>query len=454
MKVHPRASASVMPAVTSVLRCIGCGATADILAERKFRCTQCGNLFEVHHDYPGFSKGAAKAMKDDFRHRSNMYGRPKTYGPRTRSGVWCFHELVLPNLDESQLITLGEGIVPIVPAGRNLMQYIGGDVDIWMMLEGQGPSGSFKDFGGAAMISTAKAAGVSSVFCSSTGDTSAMLAAYSAAAGIPCGVLLPEGQVTHVQVIQPAAHGARVIQLPTDFDGCMRVMQYLVEHHGAYPGNSLNPTRIEGHKATVFLIAQFFRWKLPEWIAVPVGNGSNSSSIGKAQRELVQWGFVPSVSRILGCQSKAANPLAASWESVRACDGDRLSLWRKAYTDVKAGETLATATRIGSPVSREKVMREVTHSNGVMESVAEEALEGGMHAAARDGFLVCPQTGIAIAGVQNAVQRGDIGKGETVVIVSTATGMKFAPVYERRTQGSIERARDDNPETIAKMLNL
>ncbi len=450
MQPYQRERRDLRLRTSTVLKCILCTHQSSLLRERVFKCPECGNLYDVVHEYGKMSATTIRDAKERFRRRANMAG---SVDARSRSGVWRYHELVMPGLKPDQLVTLGEGIVPIVPAGNNLHRFIGGDVDIWMILEGQGPTGSFKDFGGAAMMSVAKAADIRSVGCASTGDTSAMLAAYSAAAGLQCFVLLPRGQVTPVQIMQPAAHGARVIQLDTDFDGCMRTLTDLVGKFGVYPGNSLNPSRIEGHKATVFLIAQFFQWKLPEWIAVPVGNGSNSSSVGKAQRELLELGFVQKGSRILGAQSVTANPLASSWQMSMHRFGDTRS-WEQYYKPMKARRTIATATKIGSPVSRLKVIREIESSDGAMESVSEKGIAAGMLAASRDGFLVCPQTGIAIEGVRQAVASGTIARGERVVIVSTATGMKFAPVYNRRIASSIERATGADADTVAKMLGI
>ena len=177
--------------------------------------------------------------------------------------------------------------------------------------------------------------------------------------------------------------------------------------------------------------------------------------MGKGRRQLKDLGFVKTTSRILGCQTEAADPLARSWQAAKnERDGVRPGAWEEEYEPVTAGETIATATRIGSPVSYKKVMREVTLSNGVMQAVSEQELAEGMFACASDGHLLCPQTGIAIAGVRRAVALGYIKKGESVLIVSTATGLKFAPVYESGVSRTIERAPDGKTSTVAKMLGM
>jgi threonine synthase len=355
------------------------------------------------------------------------------------------------------IVSLGEGNVPIVRAGKNLQAWVGEDIELYIIMEGMTPTGSFKDFGGTIMMSLARASGIHNVCCASTGDTSAMAAAYSAAAGIQCAVILPEGKITPVQLAQPLVHGARVILLPGDFDVCMKVMQELVAKYGVYPANSLNPARIEGHQATVFLVTQYFSWECPDWIAVPVGNGSNCSSVGKGLRLLRRMGM-EKTSRILGCQSEAANPLTRSWNSVKEQGKNEvmapIDKWKSAYKPITVGETTATAARIGDPVSRNKVMREITHSKGAMQIASERDLNEAVAICGKDGYFVCPQTGIALAGVRNARREGWIHKGSRVVVVSTATGLKFTDSAAASLQNNIISAADCKTDTVAKILKV
>lgn len=438
------------------LQCISCGQTAYLLAERKFKCPSCDGLFDVMHNFKLLGKTVDELVVI-FDARANPTGAGNTDDPKRKSGVWRFKEWIMPYLPDKHIVSLGEGNVPIVKAGRHLMDWVGGDIDLHLILEGLGPTGSFKDFGGTVMMSVAKAMGIKAVGCASTGDTSAMAAAYAAAAGIKCFVILPKGKVTPVQLAQPLVHGAMVITLPGSFDDCMEVMQELVRDYGAFPANSLNSTRIEGHQATVFLTVQYFGWKLPDWFAVPIGNGSNSSSVGKALRLLTEFGM-PNYTKILGCQSRAANPLAKSWGSVRlgnfGAHANFLNQWRNLYQKVEVGETTATAARIGDPVSRNKVMREIVNSEGAMQVAEEEDLNEAVAICGKDGYFVCPQTGIALAGVRNAVRKGWIKKGERVVVVSTATGLKFTDSAAANLEKNIINAGNCKPETVAKILGL
>jgi threonine synthase len=435
------------------LTCIKCGYKTDLLNERKFRCPQCGDLYDIEHDLT-CTGDSLKHFQTIFDTRVSAVSLGKTEA-RYRSGVWRFQEWIMPYIPEELIVSLGEGNVPVVQAGKNLREWVGSGIDLHIIMEGMTPTGSFKDFGGTVMMSVARAAGIKHVCCASTGDTSAMAAAYSAAAGIQCAVILPRGKVTPVQLAQPLVHGAKVILLPGNFDDCMKVMQELVTQYGVYPANSLNPARIEGHQATVFLTAQHFGWHCPDWIAVPVGNGSNCSSVGKGLRLLRKFGMTDT-SKILACQSEAANPLAKAWNS--ALDEKAvvapLDKWQSVYKPVAVGETTATAARIGDPVSRDKVMREITLSGGAMQIASEKDLNEAVGVCGRDGYFVCPQTGIALAGVRNARRKGWLKEGSKVVVVSTATGLKFTDSVADKLQSTIITAGDCRTSTVAGILKV
>lgn len=442
------------------LQCINCGTRRDLLGERKFRCPNCNGLFEINHDFSllGMCPGELRNLFEKRAAAASSNSSPVWQ----RSGIWQYRELIMPFMPEEMIVTLGEGKVPIIRAGKNLLKWIGQDIDLWLILEGMTPTGSFKDYGGTVVMSVAKAAGIKVVICASTGDTSAMAAAYSAATGITCVVILPRGKVTTAQLVQALVHGAKVITLPGSFDDCMKVVERLVEDYGAYPVNSLNPSRIEGHQATVFQIAQFFNWRMPDWIALPVGNGSNCSSVTKGIRLLkrlaiIEGGFFKNQVRILGCQSEAADPLSRSFPvdaSLHKTRGDCLVAWKESYQPVTVGESTATATLIGDPVSRDKVMDGVVRSGGMMTISKEADLNEAVVICGRDGIFVCPQTGIALAGVRNAVKQGRILDGETVVVVSTATGLKFTEPVAVRLGKEIIEAKDRAVETTAKIIGL
>ena len=444
------------------LVCMDCGHTADPLRERVFKCPACGGLYDVHHK--------------DWRAPS-AYTRTSVFDERAlpcqsvyhNSGVWRFSRaegLLMPFIKCEHIVSLGEGLHRIVRAGRHLHNWIGPKVDLWVLEEGANPTGSFKDNGMTVAVSMANASGANIVICRSTGDTSAAAAAYAARAGIPCVVLLPRDQgITAAQMAQPLVHGATVIMYPGTFDSVKGAYNELVESGAAYPVNSINPFRIEGHTATAYLIAQFFRWELPDWIAVPVGNGSDSSSVGIGMRRLLAAGIVKKPARVLGVQAHSADPLYAAWEHAR--NGSRTlpsaEQWLAAYSaqeDHVPGRTAATAQDIGDPASYKKVIREISGYEetdgfpGARQTASEEDIRAAVAMAARDGIEICPQTGVALAGLRNAVGKGIVPPEVRVVLVSTAHLTKFPDVAARASGNQIKEIASCSADLIARIAGL
>jgi threonine synthase len=344
----------------------------------------------------------------------------------------------------------------MLPAGDRVSKWVGGDLDLWIIPEGQTITGSFKDHGGSSATSVAQVSGQEKMGCASTGDTSAMAAAYCAAAKMECVVILPKRLVTNVQIAQSVAHGARIILIPGSFDDCMRVVRELCDEGRLFPINSINPTRIEGHMATVFLAAQFMRWQLPDAFALPVGNGSNTSSVGKAIRLLKELEFVDDKEcKIIAAQSDSANPLATSWERAQSRGFADHDMWLTDYKPrEKLGDTVATAARIGAPVSYRKVMREITASRGAVLTASEADLIEATRVLGASGFSCCPQTGTALAGLRQSVQRGFLKRGATVFLVSTATSLKFPDVAVQAGGDLITEAGTCDTTEIAAMMGV
>src|SRR4051812_8894332 len=240
--------------------------------------------------------------------------------------------------------------------GTNLFwaSRLGADVgldDLWVKQCGNSHTGSFKDLGMTVLVSAVKqmiadGRSVRAVGCASTGDTSAALAAYAAAAGIPAIVVLPRGKVTAAQLVQPLANGARVLALDTDFDGCMKIVQELAANEGVYLANSMNSLRLEGQKTVAFEIVQQLGWEVPDWVVIPGGNLGNVSALGAGFQMMLDLGVIDRRPRICVAQAAHASPLHASYLRGYA-----------PLEPVTARQTLASAIQIGNPVSFDKAVR-------------------------------------------------------------------------------------------------
>jgi threonine synthase len=281
----------------------------------------------------------------------------------------------------------------------------------------------------------AQGGGVRAVACASTGDTSAALAAYAAAAGIPAVVILPRGKVTPAQLVQPMANGARVLAVDTDFDGCMAIVSRLAEEEGVYLANSMNSLRLEGQKTLSVEIVQQFDWEVPDVIIVPGGNLGNVSAIGAGFDLMADLGVIAKRPRLVVAQAEAANPLYTAYRRD----------WK--FEPMNARPTIASAIQIGNPVSIGRAIRTLQRYNGIVEQATESELADAAARADRTGMFNCPHTGVALAVLQKLVEREEIGSKDRVIVISTANGLKFADfkvAYHSNTLAGV-RPRYPNP---------
>jgi threonine synthase len=252
------------------------------------------------------------------------------------------------------------------------------------------------------------------VACASTGDTSASLAAYCAAAGIQAIVILPRNKVSLSQLIQPIANGALTVSVDTDFDGCMRIVRQLCEKENVYLANSMNSLRIEGQKTLSIELVQQLDWEVPDWVVIPGGNLGNVSALGNGFLLLRALGIIAKLPRVVCAQSARANPLYLSY----------LTGFRD-FHPVRAKKTIASAIQIGDPVSIAKAIRIMKAFDGIVEQATEDELANASARADRTGLFTCPHTGVALAAFFKLLSRGTIDKDDRVVIISTANGLKF-----------------------------
>ena len=388
----------------------GCGQRYPIY-DVIYRCEKCGGLLDVEHNLEALRQREAGEWKAlfDARLHTNLW----PYG----SGVWGKKEWVLPQLEDDNVVSMYEGQTNLFWArelGREL-----GMSDLWIKLCGNSHTGSFKDLGMTVLVSAVMQMQrdghpVRAVACASTGDTSAALAAYAAAAGIPAIVFLPRGKVSTAQLIQPIANGALVLALDTDFDGCMRIVQQVTADRSIYLANSMNPLRMEGQKTVGVEIVQQFDWEVPDWIIIPAGNLGNVSALGKGLLMMRELGLIDRLPRIACAQAEHANPFYRSFQT-----------GFQAYEPVQAQPTLASAIQIGAPVSYERAVKVLRQLDGVVEQASEDELAEAAARADRKGLYCCPQTGVALAALFKLVERGVIRHSERVIVISTASGLKF-----------------------------
>lgn len=404
-------------------RCVGGCEGHYSLQEVIYHCPKCGELLQVHHDLDALRTRSPAAWMELFRDRQRTTEWP--YG----SGVWGKKEWVAPELRDECVVSLHEGGTNLFWAeryGRSL-----GLQDLWIKLCGNSHTGSFKDLGMTVLVSVVKqmitdGAPIRTIACASTGDTSAALAAYCAAAGIRAVVLLPKGKITTAQLVQPLANGAMVFALDTDFDGCMAIVQRLAKEPGVYLANSMNSLRLEGQKTVAIEMVQQFDWQVPDWVIIPGGNLGNVSALGAGFQMMMDLGIIQKLPRICVAQAQAANPLYRAFQHNL-----------DSFEPMVAEHTEASAIRIGNPVSIKRAIRTLRAFNGVVEQASEQELAQAAAAADRTGTYACPHTGVALAALEKLVARKVISKNDRVVVISTANGLKFNEFKVRYHEGQI-----------------
>ena len=395
----------------------------------------CDGLLEVQHDIEALRDRSAAAWMKLFDDRYKRTQWP--YG----SGVWGKREWVAPEVANEHIVSTDEGGTNLFWADR-LGREIGMG-ELWVKLCGNAHSGSFKDLGMTVLVSVVRQAIAEGnlkgrvIACASTGDTSAALAAYGAAAGLPVVVLLPLGLVSTAQLVQPLAHGAKVLALETDFDGCMAIVKELARRDLVYLANSMNPLRIEGQKTVAIEVVQQFDWEVPDWIVLPSGNLGNASALYAGFKMMKDLGIIARYPRLCVAQAANANPMYRAFVA-----------GKDTVDPIHAEKSLASAIQIGNPVSAPRAMAALKAMNGVVEQATEEELADACARADRTGLYTCPHTGVALACLFKLRERGVIDAKDRVIVISTANGLKFTEfklAYHESALGAVATPRANAP---------
>jgi len=404
------------------IQCIACREKYDE-DEIIYSCRRCGDLLEVKYDY--------KVLKERLR-ESDWMSLPLS--------VWRYRDL-MPVRDISEIVSLNEG-----GTGLHRCKRLGkllGVKRLYVKNEGENPTGSFKDRGMTVGVTKAVEFGMKIVICASTGNTAASLAAYAAKAGLQCIVLIPSGKIAYGKLAQAMVYGAKVVQVRGNFDQALKIVLELSEkHRKVYLLNSINPFRIEGQKSLAYEICDQLNGEAPDKVIVPVGNAGNISAIWKGFSDFYQLNLISSLPQMIGIQAEGAAPIAqAVKEGINS------------ILPVDRPETVATAIRIGAPLSWKKAMRAIRESKGTAETVTDrEILEAQRMLARHEGLFVEPASASSIAGLRKLVDLGTVNKDETIVCVATGHGLKDPDIVMQTCRKPIEIEAKIGP--ISEYLGL
>ncbi len=388
--------------------CINCGTKYDI-NDILYFCRRCGDILEVKYDFEELSRKLEK---------SNWRDVPLS--------VWRYKDF-MPIEDVSKIVSLNEGGTGLHSCHKLGKQL--GLPQLYVKNEGENPTGSFKDRGMTVGVSKANELGAKNVICASTGNTSASLAAYAAKAGMQCTVLIPSGKIAYGKLSQAMIYGAKVLQVRGNFDESLDFVFKIAEKHPSiYLLNSINPFRVEGQKSLGFEICDQLDGEAPDRVVVPVGNAGNISAIWKGFTEFHRLGFIRKLPKMTGIQAEGSAPIA-----------QMIKTGAKKMVPVKVPETLATAIRIGAPVSWKKAVNAIRNSGGTAETVTDEEILAAQKLLARvEGIFVEPASASSIAGLIKLVNSGVIKKDERVVCVTTGHGLKDPDTAVKASEKPVE----------------
>jgi len=402
--------------------CIACGQEYDA-DEILYSCKRCGDLLEVKYDYD-----IIKAKLE----KSNWQTLPLS--------VWRYKDF-MPIRDPSKIVSLNEG-----GTGLHSCQRLGnllGFRRLYVKNEGENPTGSFKDRGMTTGITKAVELNMKTVICASTGNTSASLAAYAAKAGLQCIVLIPSGKIAYGKLAQAMVYGAKVVQIRGDFDQALKMVLELSEkHREVYLLNSINPYRLEGQKSLAYEICDQLNREAPDRVVLPVGNAGNISAIWKGFTEFHKLDLIEKLPKMTGIQAQGAAPIAKAIKNRS-----------NQIVPINKPETIATAIRIGAPVSWKKALRAIRESKGTAETVTDkEILEAQKMLARSEGLFVEPASASSVAGLKKLFESGKIDKDEIIVCVATGHGLKDPDVAMKISEKPFEVEAE--MESIEKLLGL
>jgi threonine synthase len=388
----------------------------------RYRC-DCGEPLDIEYD----PTGAAQASRELFDSRLGERSLPLS------SGVWRYREL-LPPVRDVHIVSRPEGNTNLYAVGAaeagghgRVGRYVGLE-RLYLKHEGENPTGSFKDRGMTVGVSHAVASDARAVACASTGNTAASLASYAAQADLPCFVFVPEGNVAWGKLAQTLAYGAVTLQIRGDFDRAMQLVQEVCDQMGVYLVNSVNPLRVEGQKTIAFEMLQQLAWDPPDWIVLPAGNLGNTAALGAALIQARELGLIDRLPRIAAVQASGANPF---FQSYQAGFNRRFSV---------TAQTIATAIKIGAPVSFERARRAIIATNGTVVEVSDEEILEAKAVVDRAGIGCEPASATSVAGARHLAESGQIAEGERVAAILTGNLLKDADTtleYHRHAQSML-----------------
>jgi len=377
-------------------------------------CSETGNRYEPGEVHTVSDVGKPLIVRYDLNRLGSEVSREDIENS-SEPGFWRYSPL-LPVSDESNRVSLGEVITPLVRLDSSA-DYLGvGSGSIIVKDESRLPTGSFKARGLGLAVSMAKELGLRHLAIPTNGNAGSALAAYASRAGLSTTVLCPDN-TPEINTQETLAQGGDTYLVNGLIGECGHIIADGIEEVGWFPVSTLKePYRIEGKKTMGIELAEQMDWNLPELIFYPTGGGTGLIGMWKAFAELTELGWIDCpMPRMIAVQSEGCAPMVKAWEE----GAEYAEFWENA-------ETEASGIRVPSAIGDFLILKAVRESGGFAISVSdEEILATAAEIGHRDGLLMCPEGAATAAAYRSAIDSGLITGDETAVLFNTATGLKY-----------------------------
>ena len=388
-------------------------------------CPRCDHRFPLSRLLNLCTCGSPLLVRYDLKKASANFSISSLQG--RVSSLWRYREL-LPLRDDANLVSLGEGFTPLLPA-KSLAGELGLK-RLWIKDEAQNPTGSFKDRGLSLAISRAKELGVKKAAIPSAGNAGGSLAAYAARAGIEAHVFMPRDTPIANQ-IEVQQYGARLTLVDGLINDCGRIINERKTAEGWFDISTLKePYRVEGKKTMGYEIAEQLNWTLPDVIIYPTGGGTGLIGMWKAFQEMEELGWIGSKRpRMVSVQASGCAPIVKAFGEGR----ETAEPWQNA-------KTVASGLRVPQAVADFLMLRALRESNGTALSVSDEEMIAEIPRLGRaEGIFFCPEGAACVAALRRLTQNGWIKPTDEVVLFNTASGLKYLDVLQaaQKREGSV-----------------
>ncbi len=379
----------------SHLECPKCTTRHDAFKPQNL-CTHCGAPLLVHYRLDEAKQQLSRDVFAD---------RPKT--------MWRYQEL-LPVQDETNIVSLGEGFTPLLPATK-IGRQIGLD-NLLIKDEGLNPTGTFKSRGASAGVSRAKELGIKEVAMPTAGNAGGAWAAYGAHAGLITHIAMPQ-DAPEINQLECKIYGAELTLVDGLISDAGKLIAQGVKEHGWFDTATLKePYRIEGKKTMGLEIAEQLGWRLPDVVVYPAGGGVGIIGIWKAFKELIELGWVEAKTvRFVVVQAEGCAPIVQAFRDART----ESTFWEGA-------QTIASGLRVPKALGDFLVLQALRESDGTaIDASDEEILRAMAMAAKEDGMFMCPEGAATIVAAQKLRARNWLHADDEVVLINTGSGLKY-----------------------------